>query len=273
MCPRMSSSHGRTTPAFRSSLTIAGALKLFRRLRNHPRLDGQAIRISQPASQPASQPDHWPAMHYRRWRVRALPGRAQREPTPSTGSSSTVAGPAACRSDLNSTDGQAPVHPRQRLVRPHRELDSTNDKRWFILDSGNSRRDRGVRPFGPSTKGASFNLWQPGHWRVLRVSQKLRRITGRTSTRSEPRSHRTPGRSPFSEFPKDMDRQSRTRFRAGGPRIAFRDVARATDTRTVIAALVPGQTSLITDQAPYLLWPLGNDSRDEAYLLGDACHQ
>lgn len=52
-------------------------------------------------------------------------------------------------------------------------------------------------------------------------------------------------------------------------RIAFRDVARATDTRTVIAALVPCDL-VISNQAPYLLWPRG-DERDQAYLLGVLC--
>jgi hypothetical protein len=50
------------------------------------------------------------------------------------------------------------------------------------------------------------------------------------------------------------------------PRIAFRDVARSTDTRTCIAALVPGST-VLTNKAPYLL-KVDGTSRDEAYLLG-----
>jgi phenylpyruvate tautomerase PptA (4-oxalocrotonate tautomerase family) len=50
------------------------------------------------------------------------------------------------------------------------------------------------------------------------------------------------------------------------PRIAFRDIARATDRRTIIPALVPPET-VLTNKAPYFLWPRG-DERDEAYLLG-----
>lgn len=46
----------------------------------------------------------------------------------------------------------------------------------------------------------------------------------------------------------------------------FRDVARATDTRTVIAALVPGEVVSV-DMAPSLVWPIGS-ARDAAYLLG-----
>ena len=43
-------------------------------------------------------------------------------------------------------------------------------------------------------------------------------------------------------------------------------MTRSTDTRTVIAALVPGEV-VLTHQAPYLLWPKGT-AREEAYLLG-----
>ncbi|RVQ66943.1 hypothetical protein EKN06_08315 [Croceicoccus ponticola] len=49
-------------------------------------------------------------------------------------------------------------------------------------------------------------------------------------------------------------------------RIIFRDIARSTDTRTLIAALAPPRVFL-TNKAPYLLWPRG-DEQDQAYLLG-----
>ncbi len=46
----------------------------------------------------------------------------------------------------------------------------------------------------------------------------------------------------------------------------FRDVARATDTRTVIAALVPGELVAV-HKAPTLLWPKGTVLH-QTYLLG-----
>ena len=49
-------------------------------------------------------------------------------------------------------------------------------------------------------------------------------------------------------------------------RIAFRDITRATDSRTVRVALIPPSV-FITNKGPYLLWPRG-DRRDEAYVLG-----
>jgi hypothetical protein len=53
------------------------------------------------------------------------------------------------------------------------------------------------------------------------------------------------------------------------PRVAFRDVSRATDTRTVRAALLPPKV-FITNKGPYFLWPRG-DEKDQAYLLGVLC--
>lgn len=49
-------------------------------------------------------------------------------------------------------------------------------------------------------------------------------------------------------------------------RIAFRDVARSTDTRTMISALVPPCT-ILGEKAPYLAQRDG-DAGDEAYVLG-----
>ena len=72
-------------------------------------------------------------------------------------------------------------------------------------------------------------------------------------------------RSAFSELPRGWALDPDT-LPCYYPRIAFRQVARATDSRTVIAALVPGYV-VITNAAPYLLWSQG-DERDEAYLLG-----
>lgn len=50
------------------------------------------------------------------------------------------------------------------------------------------------------------------------------------------------------------------------PRITFRDITNHTNTRTVVAALVPRHVILV-NQAPYLLFTEGS-ARDEAYLLG-----
>ena len=111
-------------------------------------------------------------------------------------------------------------------------------------------------------KGASFDLWKPDtdvYYASVEASTIAEHLQGKRE-----RSHQHK-RSPFSEFPDDWINNPAT-LPCRHPRIAFRDVARATDTRTVIAALVPEDVA-ITNQAPYLLWPQGTP-RDEAFLLG-----
>ena len=114
-------------------------------------------------------------------------------------------------------------------------------------------------------KGASFDLWEPDTG-VYFASVDANKITRHLHEKRQ-RSH-LHERSPFSEFSKSWIDNPST-LPCARPRIAFRNVARATDTRTVIAALVPGEI-VITHHAPYLLWPKGSP-RDEAFLLGLLC--
>lgn len=53
------------------------------------------------------------------------------------------------------------------------------------------------------------------------------------------------------------------------PRIAYRQITNATNTRTVIAALVPGNC-VITNAAPYFLMRNGS-AKHEAFVLGVMC--
>ena len=117
--------------------------------------------------------------------------------------------------------------------------------------------------FWPVYKGESFDLWTPDTdtyyaWAdpepVLKWFQDKRLKAGR-------------GRrdSPHREFSPHHLRDPKT-LPCFSPRIAFRDVSRATDSRTVRVALVPPEV-FIANQAPYLLWPRG-DEKDQAFLLG-----
>lgn len=135
-----------------------------------------------------------------------------------------------------------------------RELDATNDKHLWGTEGAQGR--------WPVYKGASFNLWEPDTgvrygWAdpavVLAELQAKRLRQNRLA------------RSAFSEFPREWAEDPAT-LPCRRPRIVFRDIARATDSRTVIAALVPGGV-VITNQAPYVLWSRG-DEHDEAFLLG-----
>jgi hypothetical protein len=135
-------------------------------------------------------------------------------------------------------------------------LDATNDRRFMAP---------GEEALWPVFKGSSFNLWVPDTGEryasadpaVVVPELERRRRSGRRNRRSA-----------FSEMPASWHEDPST-LPCLRPRIAFRDVARATDSRTVIAALVPPHVVLV-NQAPYLLFPRG-DERDEAYLLGLLC--
>ncbi|MCA9682458.1 MAG: hypothetical protein KC457_09710 [Myxococcales bacterium] len=143
-------------------------------------------------------------------------------------------------------------------ARPHRELDATNDKAWLHF---------GPRP-GPSWwpvyKGESFDLWDcdtGSYYGWVDPAQIREQLQARRS-----RARKSAG--PFGEFTESWLADPST-LPCLHPRIVFRDVSRATDSRTVRAALIPPER-VVANQAPYLLWPRG-DARDQAYLLGVLC--
>jgi hypothetical protein len=144
-------------------------------------------------------------------------------------------------------------------VRPVAELHATNDK--DVMDFTPST----TRGKWPVYKGASFTIWRPdtGEYYAWATPKKVCDCLQQKRLRQQ-----RLARSAFSAFPRSwaLDHKTLPCLR---PRIAFRDVARATDSRTVIAALVPPSV-VLANQAPYLLLTSG-DERDEAYLLGVLC--
>jgi hypothetical protein len=144
-------------------------------------------------------------------------------------------------------------------VRPHREFDATNDKKYFDFDPDDTD------DLWPVYKGASFNLWEPdtGTYYAWADPNEVTGVLQDKRVRGGRRAN-----SVWSGFGAEWLANPDT-LPCRYPRVAFRDVARATDSRTVIAALVPGSI-VITNQAPYLLWQEG-DERDQAYLLGVLC--
>ena len=145
-------------------------------------------------------------------------------------------------------------------ARPVREFDATNDKKHFVFGDENANDS-----MWPVYKGASFNIWEPdtGTYYAWADPQEIREVLQLKRLRQQ----RT-ARSAFSELSRQWALDPAT-LPCLQPRIAFRDVARATDSRTVIAALAPPEI-VMTNKAPYLLWSAG-DERDQAYLLGVLC--
>jgi hypothetical protein len=146
------------------------------------------------------------------------------------------------------------------IPRPVREFDATNDKRLFHTDL--SKRPRG---YWPVYKGASFDIWTPD--------------TGQYYAWADPKvvtdvlqKKRVGGISRKGSVFEGMDRawaKTPARLPCRHPRVAFRDITNRTNSRTVIACLVPPNL-VLTNKGPYLLWPHG-DELDQAYLLGVLC--
>jgi hypothetical protein len=144
-------------------------------------------------------------------------------------------------------------------VRPYAELHATNDKKIMKL------ADDCPEGYWPVFKGESFDIWEPdtGRYYAWADPEKVMKAVQKKRVNSAKLA-----RSAFSEFPANWVRDPET-LPCLRPRIAFRDVTRATDSRTVRAALLPPKV-FITNKGPYFLWPRG-DAKDEAYLLGVLC--
>ena len=146
----------------------------------------------------------------------------------------------------------------QWRARPDTELHATSDKPLMDLDS--IERPEG---FWPVYKGESFDLWNPDtgtYYAWANPEPVQKRLQAKRL-----RAGRGKRDSVHREFPQRYLKDTKTLpcFRA---RVAFRDVTNRTNQRTVIACLVPPEV-LIGNQAPYLLWPRG-DELDEAFVLG-----
>ena len=124
---------------------------------------------------------------------------------------------------------------------PHRELDATQQKHLFRHPPGGTRL--------PVWKGESFHRYDPHGEGVAGYcdwDEVLEYVQGR----------RERSRVFKGIFPPGVLADPNT-HPAGHSRVAFRDVTNRTNSRTVIACLVPPRTPL-TNKAPYLLfqgWP------------------
>ena len=143
-------------------------------------------------------------------------------------------------------------------ARPDAELHATTQKPLMDLDS-----ETCPDGFWPVYKGESFDLWSSDtgeYYAYADPEPVLEWLQGKRLRAGNSRRD-----SAHREFPLHRLRD-RTTLPCFAARVAFRDVSRATDSRTVRAALVPPEV-FIANTGPYFLWPRG-DQRDEAYLLG-----
>ncbi len=144
-------------------------------------------------------------------------------------------------------------------ARPDTELHATADKGLMQFEPG------AVGDLWPVFKGESFDIWQNdrgagSYYAWAKPEAVLEHLFAKRL-----RSGLRGGDSVFSEFRSETLRE-RSTLSCERARIAFRDVTRATDSRTIRAALIPPH-AFLTHKAPVLLWPSG-DEKDEAFLLG-----
>lgn len=139
--------------------------------------------------------------------------------------------------------------------RPVAEFHATNDRRTF--DAGESAPGR-----WPVFTGATFNLWDPDAGEPYTWADP--KVVVRALFEKRKRQARTRS-SAFFGLPPSVYGDEST-LPCLKPRIAFRDITNQTNTRTVLAALVPGNV-VLTNAAPYLLRVRGS-ARDEAFVLG-----
>lgn len=163
--------------------------------------------------------------------------------------------PDPTSAEIFRTMRQAPTFGQDRSdfqFKPVTELHASGDKAIYEFDVDEARGR------SPVFTGASFSIWDPDasppyayvQPKVLRAHLKKKWERSSKSARS------TYARAVFDEDELPIDKA----------RIAFRDVTSPTNTRTVIACLLPPGSSTV-HQAPLLLRRLGNEAT-EAFLLG-----
>ena len=125
-----------------------------------------------------------------------------------------------------------------------------------------SGRDPRPGDVWPVYSGKSFNLWQPDT-RDYYDSADAVSITKHLHQKRL--TQRRVSSSAFAELSEDVLRNPAT-LPCRRARIAFRDVTNPTNTRTIVAALIPSRV-VVTNKGPHLL-PIRGSLCDEAYLLG-----
>ncbi|KRQ19670.1 hypothetical protein AOT93_23710 [Mycobacteroides sp. H110] len=137
--------------------------------------------------------------------------------------------------------------------RPVAEFHATNDRGTF---------DAGASGTLPVIGGAGFELWNPSTGELYASGN---RSTIETALQAKRQRQIKLASSAFFGQSREWAADPAT-LPLRHARIAFRDITRATDTRTMIAALVPPSVAL-TNKAPYL-FRVNGSAPTEAFLLG-----
>jgi hypothetical protein len=146
-------------------------------------------------------------------------------------------------------------HPTLRVRRVYADFEtSKSDKKYWHPKRG--KGDWVVYA------GESFDIWTPdtGSYYAFTNAETIQKA-------AQKKWERAPSNSPYSGLPKPW-REHFKNHPLNTPRIAFRDVTNRTNTRTLVASLIP--PNVITVQtAPWILWlDPRHDIAEEAYLLG-----
>jgi len=125
---------------------------------------------------------------------------------------------------------------------PVRELDETNDRRLW----------QGAPAGRPLWKGESFEQFDPH-------GAEARLCPDNAAVRKKIEKPRPGAGSVIADEIPLAGRRKAVVDEIGRARVAFRDVSRATDSRTVRACIVPPD-ALLTNTAPYLAFAIGDDA-------------
>jgi len=151
-----------------------------------------------------------------------------------------------------------PLKQSDWMAIPNTELHGTADKELMDFKSEDC-------PMGSFAvyKGESFDIWDPDR-RKYYAWAPADTVNNHLFEKRK-RSHARGVLGPFSSFETyqidDIETLPSKRCR-----VAFRDITNRTNSRTIVASLVPPNVYL-THKAPYFLFPRG-DEKIEAYLLG-----
>ena len=147
-------------------------------------------------------------------------------------------------------------HPRLKVRRVYADVETSRSYKAYY-------KVKGTEPdLWPVYGGDSFDVWTPD------TGQYFARTRGGAISKlvQEKRLNARRG-TPYFDTPERWRKDAKT-HPCRHPRIAYRDITNRTNTRTLIATLIPGDR-VLTQSAPWVLWTNPTHPKvHEAFLLG-----